>query len=78
MLKGVGFWLAVALLLLCAAAFAADATAAQGHAQLGDFAAATLIPGLCCVLLLRAIEVVGAFLWHRRSAFGFDNSELSW
>ena len=73
-LKGVGFWLAVALLLLCAAAFAADATAAQGHAQLGDFAAATLIPGLLLCVAIAAIEVVGAFLWHRRSAFGFDNS----
>lgn len=29
-LKGVGFWLAVVLLLLCAAVFAADATAARG------------------------------------------------
>ncbi len=73
-LKGVGFWLTVALLLLCAAAFAADATAAQGHAQLGDFAAATLIPGLLLCVAIAAIEVVGAFLWHRRSAFGFDNS----
>lgn len=73
-LKGVGFWLAVALLLLCAAAFAADATAAQGRAQLGDFAAATLIPGLLLCVAIAAIEVVGAFLWHRRSAFGFDNS----
>ena len=73
-MKGVGFWLAVALLLLCAAAFAADATAAQGHAQLGDFAAATLIPGLLLCVAIAAIEVVGAFLWHRRSAFSFDNS----
>ena len=74
MLKGVGFWFAVVLLLLCAAVFAADATAARGHAQLGGLAAATLIPGLLLCAAIAAIEVVGAFLWHRRSAFGFDGS----
>lgn len=73
-LKGVGFWLAVALLLLCAAVFAADATAARGRAQLGGLVAATLIPGLLLCAAIAAIEVVGAFLWHRRSAFGFDGS----
>lgn len=74
MLKGVGFWLAVVLLLLCAAVFAADATAARGHAQLGGLVAAMLIPGLLLCAAIAAIEVVGAFLWHRRSAFGFDGS----
>lgn len=74
MLKGVGFWFAVVLLLLCAAVFAADATAARGHAQLGGLVAATLIPGLLLCAAIAAIEVVGAFLWHRRSAFGFDSS----
>ena len=73
-LKGVGFWLAVCLLLLCAAAFAADATAARGNAQFGGLAAATLMPGLLLCIAIAAIEVVGAFLWHRRSAFGFDSS----
>ena len=73
-LKGVGFWLAVCLLLLCAAAFAADATAARGDAQFGGLAAATLMPGLLLCIAIAAIEVVGAFLWHRRSAFGFDSS----
>lgn len=73
-LKGVGFWLAVCLLLLCAAAFAADAPAARGHAQFGGLAAATLMPGLLLCIAIAAIEVVGAFLWHRRSAFGFDSS----
>lgn len=73
-LKGVGFWLAVVLLLLCAAVFAADVTAARGHAQLGGLVAATLIPGLLLCAAIAAIEVVGAFLWHRRSAFGFDGS----
>ena len=73
-LKGVGFWLAVVLLLLCAAVFAADATAARGHAQLGGLVAAMLIPGLLLCAAIAAIEVVGAFLWHRRSAFGFDGS----
>ena len=72
-LKGVGFWLAVCLLLLCAA-FAADAPAARGHAQFGGLAAATLMPGLLLCIAIAAIEVVGAFLWHRRSAFGFDSS----
>lgn len=74
MLKGVGFWLAVVLLLLCTAVFAADATAARGHAQLGGLVAAMLIPGLLLCAAIAAIEVVGAFLWHRRSAFGFDGS----
>lgn len=74
MLKGVGLWLAVVLLLLCAAVFAADATAARGHAQLGGLVAAMLIPGLLLCAAIAAIEVVGAFLWHRRSAFGFDGS----
>ena len=74
MLKGVGFWFAVVLLLLCAAVFAADATAARGHAQLGGLVAAMLIPGLLLCAAIAAIEVVGAFLWHRRSAFGFDGS----
>ena len=74
MLKGVGFWLAVVLLLLCAAVFAADATAARGHAQLGGLVAAMLIPGLLLCAAIAAIEVVGAFLWYRRSAFGFDGS----
>ena len=74
MLKGVGFWFAVVLLLLCAAVFAADATAARGHAQLGGLVAAMLIPGLLLYAAIAAIEVVGAFLWHRRSAFGFDGS----
>lgn len=74
MLKGVGFWFAVVLLLLCAAVFAADATAARGHAQLGGLVAAMLIPGLLLCTAIAAIEVVGAFLWHRRSAFGFDGS----
>lgn len=74
MLKGVGFWLAVVLLLLCAAVFAADATAARGHAQLGGLVAAMLMPGLLLCAAIAAIEVVGAFLWHRRSAFGFDGS----
>ena len=74
MLKGVGFWLAVVLLLLCAAVFAADATAARGHAQIGGLVAAMLIPGLLLCAAIAAIEVVGAFLWHRRSAFGFDGS----
>lgn len=73
-LKGVGFWLAVVLLLLCAAVFAADATAARGHAQLGGLVAAMLIPGLLLCAAIAAVEVVGAFLWHRRSAFGFDGS----
>ena len=73
-LKGVGFWLAVCLLLLCVAAFAADATAARGNAQFGGLAAATLMPGLLLCIAIAAIEVVGAFLWHRRSAFGFDSS----
>lgn len=73
-LKGVGFWLAVGLLLLCAASFAADATAVRGHAQFGGLAAATLMPGLLLCVAIAAIEVVGAFLWHRRSAFGFDSS----
>lgn len=73
-LKGVGFWLAVVLLLLCAAVFAADATAVRGHALLGGLVAATLIPGLLLCAAIAAIEVVGAFLWHRRSAFGFDGS----
>ena len=73
-LKGVGFWLAVVLLLLCAAVFAADATAARGHALLGGLVAAMLIPGLLLCAAIAAIEVVGAFLWHRRSAFGFDGS----
>lgn len=73
-LKGVGFWLAVGLLLLCAAAFAADATAVRGHTQFGGLAAATLMPGLLLCVAIAAIEVVGAFLWHRRSAFGFDSS----
>lgn len=73
-LKGVGFWLAVCLLLLCAAAFAADAPAARGNAQFGGLAAATLMPGLLLCIAIAAIEVVGAFLWHRRSAFGFDSS----
>ena len=73
-LKGVGFWLAVVLLLLCAAVFAVDATAARGHAQLGGLVAAMLIPGLLLCAAIAAIEVVGAFLWHRRSAFGFDGS----
>lgn len=73
-LKGVGFWLAVCLLLLCAAAFAADATAARGNAQFGGLAAATLMPGLLLCIAIAAIEVAGAFLWHRRSAFGFDSS----
>ena len=36
--------------------------------------AATLIPGLLLCAAIAAIEVVGAFLWHRRSAFGFDSS----
>lgn len=74
MLKGVGFWLAVVLLLLRAAVFAADAPAARGHAQFGGLAAATLMPGLLLCIAIAAIEVVGAFLWHRRSAFGFDGS----
>ena len=74
MLKGVGFWFAVVLLLLCAAVFAADATAARGDAQLGGLVAAMLIPGLLLCAAIAAIEVVGAFLWHRRSAFGFDGS----
>lgn len=74
MLKGVGFWFAVVLLLLCAAVFAADAPAARGHAQLGGLVAAMLIPGLLLCAAIAAIEVVGAFLWHRRSAFGFDGS----
>lgn len=74
MLKGVGFWLVVVLLLLCAAVFAADATAARGHAQLGGLVAAMLIPDLLLCAAIAAIEVVGAFLWHRRSAFGFDGS----
>lgn len=74
MLKGVGFWFAVVLLLLCAAVFAADATAARGHAQLGGLVAAMLIPGLLLCAAIAAIEVLGAFLWHRRSAFGFDGS----
>lgn len=73
-LKGVGFWLAVVLLLLCAAVFAADATDARGHAQFGGLVAAMLIPGLLLCAAIAAIEVVGAFLWHRRSAFGFDGS----
>lgn len=73
-LKGAGFWLAVVLLLLCAAVFAADATAVRGHALLGGLVAATLIPGLLLCAAIAAIEVVGAFLWHRRSAFGFDGS----
>lgn len=73
-LKGVGFWLAVVLLLLCAAVFAADATAARGRAQLGCLVAAMLIPCLLLCAAIVAIEVVGAFLWHRRSAFGFDGS----
>lgn len=59
---------------MCAAVFAADATAARGHAQLGGLVAATLIPGLLLCAAIAAIEVVGAFLWHRRSAFGFDGS----
>ena len=73
-LKGVGFWLAVGLLLLCAASFAADATAVRGHAQFGGLAAVTLMPGLLLCAAIAAIEVVGAFLWYRRSAFGFDSS----
>ena len=73
-LKGVGFWLAVVLLLLCAAVFAADAAAARGHAQLGGLVAAMLIPSLLLCAAIAVIEVVGAFLWHRRSAFGFDGS----
>lgn len=73
-LKGAGFWLAVGLLLLCAASFAADATAVRGHAQFGGLAAVTLMPGLLLCAAIAAIEVVGAFLWYRRSAFGFDSS----
>ena len=73
-LKGVGFWLAMGLLLLCAASFAADATAVRGHARFGGLAVATLMPGLLLCVAIATIEVVGAFLWHRRSAFGFDSS----
>ena len=73
-LQGVGFWLAVCLLVVSLAISVASSFGSITVAQLHGLLTVAVVPGLVLCLVVMVAEAVGAVLWHRRSAFGFDTA----
>lgn len=73
-LQGVGFWLAVCLLVASLVISVASSFGSITVAQFHGLLAVAVTPGLVLCLVVMVAEAVGAVLWHRRSAFGFDTA----
>lgn len=74
-LQGVGFWLAVCLLAaLLVLSIAANIDGVAAYSQAEGILTAAAAPGLSLCVVVMCVEVIGAVLWYRHSAFGFDAS----
>lgn len=73
-MKGVGLWFAVCLCALYLAAYEAYASGFVTSAELGNLVVMAFVPGISLCIAFAVVEVVGAVLWYRHSAFGFDKS----
>lgn len=73
-LQGVGFWLAVCLLVASLVISVASSFGSITVAQFHGLFAVAVTPGLVLCLVVMVAESSGAVLWHRRSAFGFDTA----
>lgn len=72
--KGVGFWAALLLGALYLAACVAYERGFITPIELGNLVVAAFVPGISLCVVFALIEAVGAVLWFRHSAFGFDES----
>ena len=72
--KGFGFWFAVCLGMLYMAACVAYSGGFVTSVELGNLVVAAFVPGISLCIAFALVEAVGAVLWFRRSAFGFDES----
>lgn len=73
-LQGVGFWLAVCLLVASLVISVVSSFGSITVARFHGLLAVAVTPGLVLCLVVMVAEAVGAVLWHRRSAFGFDTA----
>ena len=73
-MKGFGFWFAVCLGMLYMAACVAYSGGFVTSVELGNLVVAAFVPGISLCIAFALVEAVGAVLWFRRSAFGFDES----
>ena len=76
-LQGVGFWLAACLLIVFFALSAASSIGDIALSQAQGLLAVAVAPGLSLCGAVMVAEAIGAVLWYRHSAFGFDAAGTS-